>query len=71
MQAICSIVVVILALAGPGTRHRPTAGPVVDANVQYAGNGLPRLPQSAEAAKPPASAARAEAAVAVSQASSA
>ncbi|GEP54213.1 hypothetical protein RSO01_13790 [Reyranella soli] len=47
MQALCSIAVTILALAGSGeckTRVEGMTSETRATNVQYAGNGLPRLP---------------------------
>ena len=48
MQAICSIVATILALAGPGACQPPADGApskVSATNVQYVRNGLPGLPR--------------------------
>ena len=73
MQAICSIAATILVLAGPGECKTPANGVT-----SSAGDGQrpltcqrSRLAEAAEPAAAPQSAARAEAAVAVGQASSA
>ena len=48
MQALCSIVATILALAGPGECRTPTdtmTSKTTATNVHYAGSGLPGLPR--------------------------